>query len=93
MSKKVIHGALPVHHIRVASQPTKAVRYANGVSPFGMNATTPTGVLGPSITRHAPMHATAAGGPLPHPDLMTKSDEADYAETTIGDSPRGTLGR
>jgi hypothetical protein len=93
MSKNIVQGDLPIHHIRVASQPTKAVRYGNGVNPFGMNAPTPTGVLGPTTSQPAPMHSSPAAGPRPHPDLITKVSEAEYAEATIGDKPHGTLSR
>ncbi len=93
MSKKVIHGELPFHHIKVSSHPTRAVRYENGVNPFGMNAPTPTGVLGPIISQPAPMHSSPAAGPRPHPDLITKVSEAEYGEVTIGDKPHGTLSR
>jgi hypothetical protein len=35
----------------------------------------------------------ASRGPTTHPDLMTKADNAAYAEATIGNRPRGVLGR
>jgi hypothetical protein len=91
MKPRIITGTLPVHHIKVAPPANKSVRYENGVAPGSMNFVN-AGVLG-DLSKDAPMHASPASGPRPHPDLMTKVDEAADAKTHIGDTPRGLLDR
>jgi hypothetical protein len=88
-------GGAPLMNTRTVDDgPVKSSVYANGVSPGSMMFTNQgKGTLGDLGTQAPTRDSPATGGPRPHPDLMTKVEEAASGEATIGDVPRGTLGR
>jgi hypothetical protein len=74
----------------------KLTRYPNGISPGSLSADQ-RGVLGPGVVHQnagrTPDNPVPDNAPLPHPDLMTKADEAAFGERVIGNEPSGTLAR
>ncbi len=93
MKPRIIHGAPPMIRVPAQTQTTRITRYQPGVTPGSLSIHPKPGVLGPSVIQPAPTRASPAAGPRPHPDLMTKADEAQYAESTVGNKLGGTLGR
>jgi hypothetical protein len=76
----------------------KATRYPTGIYPFGLNHAPSADPATPTMERPLDGRAPTIDAPvpisgrqLPHPDLMTKADEARFAEALIGSEPRGVL--